>query len=32
VLPLIAWIWVIKWRYGGSWITAGIDAFGVPFT
>jgi len=24
LLPLVAWIWVIKWRYGGSWITAGL--------
>lgn len=24
VLPLIAWVWVIKWRYGGSWLTAGL--------
>lgn len=24
VLPLVAWVWVIKWRYGGSWLTAAL--------
>ena len=23
ILALIAWVWVIKWRYPGGWATAG---------
>lgn len=26
-LPLIAWVGVIKWRYGESWVNAGIIGF-----
>lgn len=24
VLPLVAWVWAVKWRYRGSWLEAGI--------
>ncbi len=26
-IPLIAWVWVIRWRYGASWIHAAIIGF-----
>ena len=26
-LPLIAWVAVIKWRYGESWVNAGIIGY-----
>lgn len=27
ILALIAWVWVIKWRYKGGWVTAAIIGF-----
>lgn len=27
VLPLIAWVWVVKWRYRASWVEAAIIGF-----
>lgn len=27
VLPLIAWVWVVKWRYRSSWVEAAIIGF-----
>lgn len=24
LLPLVAWVWAVRWRYRESWITAGI--------
>lgn len=26
-IPLVAWIWVIRWRYGASWVHAAIIGF-----
>ncbi len=26
-IPLVAWIWVIRWRYGASWLHAAVIGF-----